>query len=615
MRNDKKPSPEEQRATSGQNDRSASLGHFFSVNPLTHFMVIVFVGIVAGLGAVAFRKLIAFFHNLFFFGQFSFVYDYLEHTSASPWGAWIILAPVIGGLGVAWLVQNFAPEAKGHGVPEVMDSIYYQKGLMRPQVVLIKALASALNIGTGGSVGREGPIIQMGAAFAANLSRWLRLDPWQRYALIAAGAGGGIAATFNTPAGGMLFAVELMMVEISARTLVPVMMATGIATYVSRIFLGDHPSFIIPPLMISETTQTSPGAFASYLFLGVFTGLVALLFMRSIYWFEDRFEAIPGNYYTRHALGMLLVGITIYLMLHFTGRYYVEGVGYATVQQVLTQQGGLAIGLLLILAALKILVTSLTLGSGGSGGIFSPSLFIGATFGAAFALIAHVIYPPLDLNITTAAALGMAAMVGAGTGAAMTGAVMIFEMTGDYRVIIPLIVVVSVAYATRRLITSDTIYTLKLLRRGHDIPESRQSNLYLSLPASDVVRTDFLRVPADAPWPPPGLSHFPMGGMPHLLLEDAHGRIVGVVPAARVAANWKRAGASLRTLALSDWQCAAPDTPIVDLLHRVRRDEVVVFILGECTSDGVGRVEGVLHWPMLVQAAGLPSRESLSSGS
>lgn len=582
------------------------------INPVMHFGMAFFVGVVAGLGAVAFRRLIAFFHNLFFFGQFSFVYDTLEHTAASPWGAWIILAPMIGGLGVAWMVQNFAPEAKGHGVPEVMDAIYYQQGLMRPQVVLIKAVASALNIGTGGSVGREGPIIQMGAAFAANLSRWLRLDAWQRYALIAAGAGGGIAATFNTPVGGMLFAVELMLVEISARTLVPVMIATGTATYFSRLFLGHNPSFIIPALDIARTTNTSFEAFTAYVPLGVVLGLIALLFMRSIYWFEDRFDVIPGNYYIRHALGMLLTGVTIYLMLRTSGHYYVEGVGYATVQDVLTRQQPLAICLLLALAAIKLLVTSLTLGSGGSGGIFSPSLFIGATFGGAFALIAHLIDPGLVLNVTTAAALGMAAMVGAGTGAAMTGAVMIFEMTGDYRIIVPLIVVVSVAYATRRLITSDTIYTLKLIRRGHDVPEIRQSNLYLTMPASDVVRTDFMRLPADAPWPPPGLRRFPLDGTPHLLLEDSEGRIVGVVPAAKIAANWRRPAASLRALALTDWQCAAPDTPIVDLLHRVRRDGVAVFILGECVPEGVDRVDGVLLWQTLAQTAGLPLRTAVS---
>ncbi|APZ44545.1 chloride channel protein [Acidihalobacter ferrooxydans] len=568
------------------------------------------------MGAVAFRRLIALFHNVFFAGRFSFVYDTLQHTAASPWGVWIILAPAIGGLGVAWMVKNFAPEAKGHGVPEVMDAIYYQNGYMRPQVVLIKAVASSLNIGSGGSVGREGPIIQMGAAFAANLSRWLRLEAWQRYALIAAGAGGGIAATFNTPIGGMLFAVELMMPEISARTLVPVMIATGTATYVSRLFLGHHPAFIVPPLHIAATASTSPEAFFAYLLLGLIIGLVALLFMRSIYWFEDRFDALPGNYYTRHVLGMLLVGVTLYLLLRTTGHYFVEGVGYATVQDVLNGRLEASVLLLLVLAALKLLVTSLTLGSGGSGGVFSPSLFIGATLGGAFALVAHGVDPSLELNVITAASLGMAAMVGAGTGAAMTGAVMIFEMTGDYRIILPLIVVGSVAYATRRLITADTIYTLKLTRRGHDVPESRQSNLYLDLPAREFVSHACVQVPVDAPWPPPGLRRFSPAGLPHLLLVDAHGAIAGVVPAQRVAGQWRARGLETRALALDEWQAVAADTLIVDLLGSVRREGAETFLLGRdgAAPTVAADVEAILVWSDVVQAAGLPTRERMHGG-
>ncbi|MHB1321441.1 MAG: chloride channel protein [Acidithiobacillus ferrivorans] len=176
------------------------------------------LGIVADLGAVAFRRLIGLMHNAFFFGQISSRFDDLQHSAASFWGLGVVLVPVFGGLVVVWLVRTFAPEAKGHGVPEVMDAIYYGSGVIRPVVVLVKALASSISIGSGGSVGREGPIIQIGAAFGSSLAQWLRLQEWQRLGLIAAGA--GIAATFNTPVGGILFAIELMLVEVSAWTLV-----------------------------------------------------------------------------------------------------------------------------------------------------------------------------------------------------------------------------------------------------------------------------------------------------------------------------------------------------------------------------------------------------------
>jgi CIC family chloride channel protein len=189
-----------------------------ALRPLALWLAAIVVGIIAGVGAVAFRGLIALVHNLFFLARFSFSYDANAHTVPSPWGPFIILAPVAGAVCVAFLVKNFAPEAKGHGVPEVMDAIYYDKGVIRPIVALVKSVASAISIGSGGSVGREGPIIQIGAGFGSTLGQVLRLSLWQRITLIAAGTGGGIAATFNTPVGGVLFALEITMSEVSART-------------------------------------------------------------------------------------------------------------------------------------------------------------------------------------------------------------------------------------------------------------------------------------------------------------------------------------------------------------------------------------------------------------
>ncbi|HHN94466.1 MAG TPA: chloride channel protein, partial [Anaerolineae bacterium] len=200
------------------------------------------IGVVAGLGAVVFRALIALIHNLVFLGRFSTYYDANQHTALSPLGFGVVAAVVLAALLVVFLTQNYAPEARGHGVPEVMDAVYYQRGRIRPIVAVIKALASALSIGSGGSVGREGPIIQIGAAFGSITSAYLRLPLPQRITLIAAGAGGGIAATFNTPVGGVLFALEILLHEVSVRTLVPVALATATATYLGQLFFGPHPS-------------------------------------------------------------------------------------------------------------------------------------------------------------------------------------------------------------------------------------------------------------------------------------------------------------------------------------------------------------------------------------
>lgn len=452
------------------------------------------VGVIGALGAVVFRGLIAFFHNLLFLGQWSVFYDTNAHTPASPWGAWIILVPVLGAAGVAFLVGNFAPEAKGHGVPEVMDAIYYKNGKVRLIVAVIKSLASSLSIGSGGSIGREGPIIQIGASFGSSIGGWLRVPTWQRITLIAAGGGAGIAATFNTPVGGVLFAVEILMHEISARTLVPVAIATMTSSYIGRLILGNHPSFDIPKLSGWYFQVTNPYGMIFYLGLGVITGLVSVVYIRSIYAFEDFFEGrVPGGYYVRHMLGMLGVGIIMYVLLATRGHYYVEGVGYATVQDVLS---GELSWFLLVLFVLKLLTTSLTLGSGASGGVFSPSLFMGATLGGVYGMAARLVFPGLPIAPEAFAVAGMAGVVAGATGAAMAAIVMIFEMTLDYTVIIPLTITVALSHGIRTLLQRESIYTMKPFRRGHAIPVALRADLHYLRQAKDMMDSQFATVPA-----------------------------------------------------------------------------------------------------------------------
>ncbi len=587
-------------------------------NPLFHLLLAFFVGIIAGLGAVAFRRLIGLMHNLFFFGQWSFSFNALQHSAASVWGAGIILAPIIGGLMVVWMVRTFAPEAKGHGVPEVMDAIYYKRGVIRPAVVLIKALASSITIGSGGSVGREGPIIQMGAAFGSSLSQWLRLLEWQRLGLIAAGAGAGIAATFNTPVGGILFAVELMLVEVSARTLVPVMIATGTATFVSRLFLGNHPSFVIPASIIASTAHETAADYAAYIVFGLLVGGVGLLFTNSLYWTEDLLEKWLKNAYLRAVIGMAAVGLTMYLIQRFTGHYFVEGVGYATVQNVLesTLQNP---GFLLLLLVLKVFSFSVTLGSGGSGGVFSPSLFVGAVFGGAFAaLVTHWI-PGYQMGMAVGAALGMAGMVGASTGAAVTGAVMIFEMTNDYHIIIPLIVVSGLAFGVRRLVTRESIYTRKLIRRGHFIPEARHSNLYLMRPAAQLIETPMVRLRGERTLEDLQKILLHRRELPHVLIIEGT-MPLAVIPAHRVAEILRREirAVPLRDLASTDWVAVREDSQLYDLVARLRACACETALL--CKQDppehhedvvAVVTVEDILSYASLPQVLLRPERSPL----
>ena len=454
------------------------------------------VGIIAGFGAVIFRDLIGLIHNVAFLGKFSIAYDASVFAPPSPLGPLIILVPVIGSVIVTFLITKFAPEARGHGVPEVMDAIYYGEGVIRPVVAVIKSLASALSIGTGAAIGREGPIIQIGAALGSTLGQVIRMAPWQRITLVAAGAGAGVAATFNTPIGGVMFALELMMPELSARTFLPVALATGAATFVGRIFFGVHPAFAIPATLVTSTHPATLAALLLYALLGGLIGLAATAFVRGLSLAEDAFEYID-NPYLRHAAGMLIVGILLYAFLATTGRYYVEGVGYATIQAILTGDLGLP-GLLVLLAVAKLCATLMSLGSGASGGIFSPSLYIGATIGGAFGALVQAVEPVEGFSTTTCAIVGMAAMVGGGTGAAMTAVTMIFEMTRDYDLVMPSIIAVALAIGVRRLLSPENIYTIKLVGRGHFIPKALHANMFLIRRAREVMERDVNILPAEA---------------------------------------------------------------------------------------------------------------------
>lgn len=568
--------------------------------PLHHpafWLLSVLVGATAGLGAVAFRGLIGGFHNLFFLGKWSFLYDANQHTPASPWGIGIILAPVIGAVGVVFLVKTFAPEARGHGVPEVMEAVYYRKGVIRPVVALVKSLASALSIGSGGSVGREGPIVQIGSSFGSSLGQLLRLPAWQRITLVAAGAGGGIAATFNTPIGGILFAAELLLPEISARTLIPVAISTATATYLGRWLLGVNPSFVIPEFEIPRFHLTNLYVLFACIVLGGLLGVVSTYFIKAIYRCEDFFETrvSKNNYYVRHLLGMLLVGIILYVMQAGWGHYYVEGVGYATVQQVLA--GTLsAFPLLLLLFILKLAATSLTLGSGGSGGIFSPSLFLGATFGGAFGLLLKTAFPQLPVSPSAFAVVGMAGLVGSTTGAAVTAIVMIFEMTLDYQMILPMTVTVAISYGIRRFMLKDSIYTLKLARRGQPVPEALQANSWLVRQARDYMDGSLAVVPASAPrellsekLADPNRPHW-------FLVEDRGGELVGVIEAIALASVVRHSGEfSLRTSARKDFEFVAERTAFFELISRTRIRQPGLFLVASRVDPGLAAdVKGVI---------------------
>jgi chloride channel protein, CIC family len=544
------------------------------------------VGLVTGIGAVLFRALIGLVHNLLFLGHWSFVYDSGLFTPASPWGPLVILVPVLGSIGVTFIVSTFAPEAKGHGVPEVMDAIYYNRGIIRPVVAVAKSLASALAIGSGAAVGREGPIIQIGSALGSTFGQIIRMSMGQRIILVAAGAGAGIAATFNTPIGGVLFATELMMPEISVNTFLPVAIATGTATFLGRLFFGDRPAFQIPVDLAPMPAEPSSALLLLlYVVLGAVVGAAAALFVRGLHWTEDLFDKVPGRYF-RHALGMLLVGVLIYALMRWAGHYYVEGVGYATIQATLTSQLSVA-WFLLLLYVCKLLATSVSLGSGSSGGIFSPSLFMGATLGGAFAGLVSAVFPGLPISLPAFAMVGMGTMVGSGTGAALTAVAMVFEMTRDYDIVLPTIMAVAVALGVRRLLSRENLYTAKLIRRGHPIPRALHANMFLVRSARDVMDRDVVLVDEATSFQEFLRQAAEPGGLRHVVVT--RGRlIVGVLrvnmdlrQAVGAAANDVAMGA----LAQRRFSVVRADAVVFDVITRMSRRGATMGIV----VDGAGR--------------------------
>lgn len=459
------------------------------------------VGIVAGFGAIFFKLLIAVITNFAFYGEISAHYDPNAYGPPSPWGSLIIAVPVIGGLIVVFLVRNFAPEAKGHGVPEVIYAIYHQRGDVRGIVAVVKSLASAIAIGTGASIGREGPIVQIGSSFGSTFARQLRLISPQKIILLSAGAGAGIAATFNTPLGGVLFASEILLPEISTRSFLPVVVATATSTYGYRLIMGAGSAFNVPFLDgMVQLHSVNGSEIALSAIIGIALGVAAWGFVKLLAFMEDFFEAMPISPYLQSMLGMGVIGLMGYLFLLASGHYQVMGVGYATVQYIIDccrDGGGLGLVLLLTLFFGKMLATCVSLGAGSSGGVFSPSLFMGASLGAFVASTAAVLFPHLGISVPTYAMIGMAAMVGAATSAPMTAIVMIFEMTRDYNMILPLTVACALALGVRRALVTSDIYTIKLRGRGTPIPTDRTTNMFLVQPTTEIMNRNFKVLPQD----------------------------------------------------------------------------------------------------------------------
>lgn len=440
------------------------------------FMIIVaiIIGVLGGFAGIGIRAMILWISKFSFSGGVHFL-DSVIHTS---W-YWIIIIPAIGGLIVGPIIYFFAPEAKGHGVPEVMEAILLRAGSIRPRVAFLKAVASAISIGTGGSVGREGPIIQIGSSLGSMVGQFFRVPSRRLKTLVGCGAAAGIAAAFNAPIAGALFAVEIILMDFAVAQFSPIVISSVMATVISRTFEGNFVAFIVPKYQLA-----SPYEIGFYFILGALGGIVAYLFIKGLYFSEDFFDnrlKIPG--YIKPAIGGLIVGV---MALEFP---QIMGVGYDSINNAL--YGNMIWYIAFILIFMKIIATSITLGSGGSGGIFAPSLFMGAMLGYFFGAFVHQYFPDITATPGAYALVAMGGLVAGTTRAPITAIIIVFELTNDYHIILPLMITCIMSTIISSKLSRESIYTLKLVMRNIGIKEGMETNVMASIPVHDVYRDEF----------------------------------------------------------------------------------------------------------------------------
>jgi CIC family chloride channel protein len=559
-------------------------------------MIALVIGVVAGGSAVLFRAFIALVHNAIMLGRFSFYYNPNLHTQPSWIGPLVILSPVAGGIVVVTLIRLQAPDRRGQGVSDVIDAIYYRDGRVRSVSAIAKSLAAGIESASGGSVGREAAMVQIAAALASRIARITRVAQWQRMTLVAAGAAAGLAAAFNAPLGSIVFAVELMLPEISPRTLLPVTVAAGGGTFVARFYFGQQPTFLVETVTASHLRISGILSLLPFAGFGIVLGFVGWLMIWGLGATEKAFARLAPNSFLRHSIGMLAVGLLGYGMMRMTGHYYIDGPSYAALQDIL--RGDITTAqFFLLLFAVKLIATTLTLGSGGSGGVFSASMVIGASLGGAVGAVIHLLWPGLDTDVTDFAIVGMAGLLGSTTGAPLTAIVMVFELTRDYNVIVPMILGVTLALAVRRAVLPSSIYTLKLVTKGHEVPDALHANMYAIKHAERAMATDFEVRPAAATLDATLASLPERERALYLIIADGE-RLKGYLRLDPGFNLWQARDPAtlLGDLARSDYVLARPADPMSQVIGRLARrgGRLAIVVRGRARIPRVHDVLGLI---------------------
>lgn len=512
-------------------------------------------------------------------GIFTFLFDrlialvleagvgrYAARADLPPYARWhLLVLPALGGLAVGPLIKYFSPESRGEGVPTVIAAMHRQGGRMKGRSAWLKALASSITIGTGGSAGREGPIVMIGASIGSGLAQLFRMPAVTLKTMAAAGSAAGIAAAFNAPLGGMMFSLEVVLGEITAGPFAMVVLSTVVASAVSRGLHGSEAFFSVPQYSLNHS-----GELALYVLLGALAGILSKVFIWLFFRIEDEFELKTAlDPMWRPALGGILVGAVGFFVPGALGP------GYAAIGQALEMRHGLgALGLLL---GAKMLATSLTLGSGGSGGTLMPSLFMGAMLGSLLGRLFAQIFPSI-IDPGAYATVGMAAFFAGMTHAPLTAILILFEMTYDYNIILPLMAAVVTSVMVGRVVEPESIYTLKLARQGIKLRHRAETSLLTLTPVSDIMTRKVTTLDAGFPIGKLG-RHFNKTRRSGFPVVDKDGKLIGMLTFAETQAAYSAdppppADTPVEKIMRAAGPPLYPDDPVSEAVRRMHREDV-----------------------------------------
>jgi chloride channel protein, CIC family len=570
------PVPETEAIPESQSSKKGQFGVALEPEVIRICGYALLVGLISGLVAQALLELIYLFTNIFFYGRFSFTITNPAHNHL---GLWVMLIPVIGGLLVGVMVYYWEPTLKGHGIPEAMESVLFGHSRMRIRVAILKPLATAFAIGTGGPFGAEGPIIQTGAALGSLFGQAIGLTPYYRRVLLASGAAAGMAATFTAPLAGILVAVELLLFELRARSFIPVALAASVATGVRIYFAGWAPLFPTPAFKLTGMREL-------WLFalLGVLMGIVGIAMIRALSWLEDFFDKLPIRraLIWSPAIGALILGVI--------GYFYpqVLGTSYDTIRDMLNNR--MTAGSLVGVSFAKFWALVISLGSGTTGGVFAPSLVVGGGLGAAYAMGLQHIFPTVVSNPAFYALVAMAAVFGGIARAPLTSIIFLFELSHNPNALLPLIVCVMISDGFVRLFSRDSIMTIKLVKRGLIVLQDYSVPVLMRARIDQVMRKQFSLIEADNELRKV-LENFVPGDVALFPVVEKDGVLAGIVePHDLLRTESPDHHFKMREIARKDFVLAYPGES-VDRVHRdmmLKNTENVVVVESHVSRRPVG---------------------------